>query len=305
MSQVGPHALGYWEIQPRPSKEELAAYYSHQYFQQAKGSYELVYGDKERAWIEAKSRLRVAIVEGHLGGGLTIGKPRAVLDIGCGEGFGLDAFQRAGWRIRGLDHSVAGVRAQNPHVEPFLAAGDVGDLMAAELASGNRYECITLINVLEHVLDPVSLLASAHDLLQPEGIFVVTVPNDFSELQALARAEGCANRDYWVAPPDHLQYFDRCSLGRIAEATGWVVADLLGDFPIEWFLFHPGSNYMTDPALGKGAHRARISLELQALSGTAQDAASFQRGLAAVGMCRNITAILVSKDTIRASRSGR
>ena len=305
MSQVVLHPLGYWEIQPRPSKEELAAYYSRQYFQQAKGSYELVYGAKERAWIEAKSRLRVAVVEDHLGGGSTIDNPRSILDVGCGEGFGLDAFQRAGWRIRGLDHSVAGVRAQNPHVEPFLLAGDVGDQMAAELASGSRYDCITLINVLEHVLDPVGLLASAHDLLQPHGVFVVTVPNDFSELQALARAEGFAGRDYWVAPPDHLQYFDRRSLGRIAEATDWAVADLLGDFPIEWFLFHSGSNYMADPGLGKAAHRARFMLELEALRGSMRDAAAFQRGLAAVGMCRNITAILISKGNIGASRFAR
>lgn len=305
MSKVSRHPLGFREIQPRPTKEELAAYYERQYFQQARGSYELTYGPAERSWIEAKGRVRVTVVERALASALTPSGScrRAVLDVGCGEGFGLEAFRVAGWTIRGLDHSVAGVRAQNPHLEPFLVAGDIVDSIGAELAFGRRYDCITLINVLEHVLDPVGLMESLHGLLLPGGVFVVTVPNDFSELQTLARAEGHTNREYWVAPPDHLQYFNRDSLRSTSAATGWAVVDMLGDFPIEWMLFHPGSNYLTNPSAGKPAHRARYTLELGALAGDPTDAIMFQRGLAAVGMCRNITAVLVPQEQAGARRA--
>jgi len=294
MSHTAHHALGFREIRPRPSADELRAYYAQQYFQQARGSYELHYSETELAWIRSRSRVRVDAVVDAWRGLPDPTSPRRLLDVGCGEGFGMQAFRDRGWDVRGLDFSVAGIRAQNPRLEPFLIAGDVQESITAEVAASNRYDCVTLINVLEHVLDPITLMESIHELLLPHGVLVVTVPNDFSLLQALALSEGHVEREYWVAPPDHLQYFDSDALASISDATGWRVIDLLGDFPIEWFLFHPGSNYSRLPAVGKLAHMARCAIEAQALSGKVSDALKFQRGLAAAGMCRNITALLAS-----------
>ena len=43
---------------------------------------------------------------------------------------------------------------------------------------------------------------------------------------------------------------------------GFEIRIAYASFPIDWFLFHPGSNYVADPAAGKPAHRARMAIDL-------------------------------------------
>jgi SAM-dependent methyltransferase len=211
--------------------------------------------------------------------------------VGCGEGFGLATFKAAGWRVRGIDFSIAGVRSQNPQMEPSVEVGDISAILEADCRRGFMHDCVLLLNVLEHVLEPIELLRRLLGIVRPGGVMLVTVPNDFSELQVAARSSGRATSDYWVAPPDHLQYFDRDSLRRTCESAGWIFEDVLADFPIDWFLFHPGSNYAMDRAAGKPAHHARIGIETLIYRHDTDSVAAFQRGLAAVGMGRDLTGI--------------
>jgi len=40
------------------------------------------------------------------------------------------------------------------------------------------------------------------------------------------------------------------------------VVDMYSSFPIDFYLYHPDSNYVKEPKNGKSAHRARIELDL-------------------------------------------
>ncbi len=85
--------------------------------------------------------------------------------------------------MEGLNYSLAGVSAMNPHCAGFFTVGDVNSLLEARVQSSLRYDAVWLTNVLEHVLDPPALLHRLRGLLIPGGFAVVTVPNDFSALQ--------------------------------------------------------------------------------------------------------------------------
>jgi len=98
-------------------------------------------------------------------------------------------------------------------------------------------------------------------LIAPGGVCAITVPNDFSPLQLMARAEGHIDRDFWLAPPQHLNYFEAASLTALLNRLGFEIRLGYASFPIDWFLFHPGSNYVADPAAGKAAHRARMAID--------------------------------------------
>jgi 2-polyprenyl-3-methyl-5-hydroxy-6-metoxy-1,4-benzoquinol methylase len=285
------HPLGYREVHPRPTVGELRTYYAERYFQEGCGSYEVSYDSEELAWIRSKSRHRVGLVESYLGSRPSPNARWSLLDVGCGEGFGLSAFEAHGWDVQGIDFSIAGVRSQNPHLEPSVEVGDILSILQERRRRGAVHDCVLLLNVLEHVLDPLELLQSLLRVVRPGGIMLVTVPNDYSEVQLAIRASGRATVDYWVAPPDHLQYFDRDSLARICVEAGWVGEDVLADFPIDWFLFHPGSNYVLDRGLGKSAHRARIAIETLVHGRDRTSVTLFQRGLAAVGMGRDLTGV--------------
>ena len=287
-SRLKRHPLGFWEIIDKPTPHELREYYAKKYYQEARGSYEIAYSEAEVRYFRAKLEQRLAVIRRYC----PAGAGTRLLDVGCGEGYALAFFREHGWTVRGLDFSSAGVASKNPDCKDALLTGDVFELLANEIAEGRTYDVVWLQNVLEHVLDPVSLLKSLRRLVGQDGIAVVTVPNDCSITQRAALEQSHIDRNFWVAPPDHLSYFDRESLGKAATASGWDCPDVLADFPIDWFLFHPGSNYVRNSDAGKNAHRARVELENLIHTRPVEDVVDFWSSMARLGFGRDLTAFL-------------
>jgi hypothetical protein len=151
-------------------------------------------------------------------------------------------------------------------------------------------------NVLEHVLDPIALLESLQGLTTNLGLLVVTVPNDGSKFQEwLYESKAIPNR-WWIAPPDHISYFTPKTLQRTANATGWDCLAIQADFPIDIYLAHSGSNYVTDKANGALAHQARLQLERLIFDSGLRSANEFFSALASVGLGRNVTAFMRRKE---------
>ena len=292
--KIRKNTLGYYEITPRPTQKDLESYYSEKYYQEGRGSYEITYDKVELNWIKKKYQFRLKIVEAMLWDGKKKPKRPTMLDVGCGEGFGMNAFAQEGWAVNGIDFSEAGIKSKNPQMRPFLAAGDITELLHKQIRSGFKYDCVLLVNVLEHVLKPVELMNDLRRIVCADGILLVTVPNDFSPMQELAQSLGHISSRYWIAPPDHLQYFSINSLKALGKYTGWKSQEVLGDFPIDWFLFHPGSNYIKDPTQGKLAHHARISIESEIFKLHHEVSFNLQKSWANAGMGRDITAIFRS-----------
>jgi len=129
------------------------------------------------------------------------------------------------------------------------------------------------------------------------GVAVITVPNDFSAIQKEALRVGHIDREFWVVSPDHISYFDHLSLVKICEAIGWQCLEMFGDFPIDWFLFRGGSNYIKDKSLGKSAHMPRLQLENLIHGMGVEDALVFWSAAGKVGIERDITAFVEKKKT--------
>ena len=68
--------------------------------------------------------------------------------------------------------------------------------------------------------------------------------------------------------------------------------DVVGDFPIDWFLFHPGSNYIRDKAVGKNAHFARVQIENHIHQQPIKDVIEFWSAAAKIGVGRDLTIFL-------------
>jgi len=279
------HPLGYWEIKDKPTSEEFQKYYADKYYQEAEGSYEFEYTSDELRYFQVKLEQRLAVIKRFQGEATG-----SLLDIGYGEGYNLAFFREHGWSVRGIDYSSAGVISKNPEYLEYLFTGDCYHLLLEEISLGNTYDLLWLQNVLEHVIDPIELLANLNSLISPEGILVLTVPNDFSITQICAQKYNHIDSDFWVVPPDHLNYFSAECLQNIAGGTGWKCMEVLADFPIDWFLFHQGSNFVQDKMQGKAAHIARVQLENIIHTRPIDDVIGFFSALARVGFGRNITA---------------
>lgn len=282
------HELGFLELREKPSLKELGDYYEEKYYQNESAGYRKSYSELEANVINLRVMQRAAMARSFMGS-TSNGR---ILDVGCGEGFALSHFHALGWQVSGIDFSRAGVEQMNPHCLPFVQQGDIF-LQLEHLISGNeKYNIVWLSNVLEHVLDPVLLLNSLRQLIEPDGLLVVTVPNDGNIYHESLFESGDIPHRFWIAIPDHISYFTKESLNRIATATNWDCLALQGDFPIDWYLANECSNHIIDRQSGSSAHKARLRLEqLIGLAGI--DAANrFYSSLAEVGFGRNLTAYL-------------
>ena len=291
-SKLSQNSLGYWEVTEKPTDEMLQEYYAQKYYQQCKGAHQKAYSQDELAFYEAKVIQRAAMINRLLP---TL-ENKTCLDVGCGEGFELQYFKNNGWDVKGIDFSSDGMAKQNPSCLNLLETGNVYELLDKEIESNKKYSVVWLQNVLEHVIDPQALLQKLLKLVVPDGCAVITVPNDFSALQKHALETGKIDRDFWVALPDHLSYFDAKSLRATSEANGWFCHSVTADFPIDWFLMNESSNYIQNNQVGKAAHHARVDLENLIQQQDMNKVLDFWVALAGIGMGRNITAFISPKD---------
>ncbi len=251
-------AEGWRRITPSPGAEELRAFYAGEYFQASHGTYAQAYSETELAHRSLLARLLLAAI-GEGRGGASGGK---LLEIGCGEGWFLSAADAAGYQVQGIDFSQEGLSRFHPQFLDRAQFGDAFEILDGLIEARAQADAVVMEHVLEHVIDPEALLARLPRLLSPGGVVAITVPNDFSPLQLAAKAAGVIERDFWLAPPQHLNYFNAANLPPLLERMGFAVKVGYASFPVDWFLMHPGSNYVADPAAGKGAHHARLAIDL-------------------------------------------
>ena len=160
----------------------------------------------EEAARRATARKLLAAAGPHLGGD----RPPLVLDVGCGVGLLLDEARRRGWRTQGVELSDWGVRrARHLGLDVFQGVlEDVG------FAPGS-YDAVFMIDVLEHLADPVRTLAKVSQLLRPGGVLCLVTPDADS---AAARVLG---RRWWGMLPGHVVLFPHRRLCELLRTVGF------------------------------------------------------------------------------------
>ncbi len=158
-----------------------------------------------------------------------ISHPGRWLDIGCGSGSILGAAALDGWLAVGIE--------PNPMWVPLARARGVavreGSFPAA-LTISERFDCISILDVLEHIVQPKAFLAEVMRYLTPGGVVFIQVPN----LNSLfVQLEGLGNSNF---VPGHWSYFEPTSLRNLAQEYGFEVLmmetviselDRIMDFP--------------------------------------------------------------------------
>ena len=274
---------GFVEVSNKPTAEKLAAYYRDKYFQHESGSYQSSYSKAELEYFKHKDEEKLWVLEHQ--GSLATGR---LLDIGCGEGHTLANFHSRGWNVKGLDFSVYGCEANNRSMVDHLTQGDVFASVKRLIKDQEKFDVVIMNNFLEHALDPATVLADASELLNPGGMLVIQVPNDFSELQNFLLDEGHVKRKFWLAYPDHQSYFTRDSLRNFCSAFGWNEMFCMADFPIDWYLANPHSNYVENRDKGRAAHGARVSIDTLLHGAGLEKKIDFYRSLADLNSGRQL-----------------
>jgi 2-polyprenyl-3-methyl-5-hydroxy-6-metoxy-1,4-benzoquinol methylase len=158
---LGCNSCGSHRILPRALAEQSQA-------ETLYNEYEIVVSDKELANVMRRVLKRYTEV------GLPLSPDVAVLDVGCGSGYLLNAIcDTYGCVGKGIDVderriAIARSRAKRAEFECGLF-----DSKRLE----RRYDIVMLNAVIEHVIDPVGLLSELHSALVPTGSLFVLTPN--------------------------------------------------------------------------------------------------------------------------------
>lgn len=281
---------GVVSVTPMPTPKDLEAFYADVYFQQPpSATYSTQYTEEELKQRRLRAEL---LLFAFVQAGVNRSKKRSFLEIGCGEGFLLQAAQNYGYRVKGVDFSDVGLRNFHPGLLEKVEIGDARCILKRLLVCEERFAVCAMINVLEHVIDPEMLLKGVRQIIDRDGVVAVTVPNDFSSSQLKLMDNGLIEHEFWFLPPQHLHYFNIDSIRKFAVRCGFDVVDIFADFPIDFFLFHPGSNYVRNPEQGKAAHNARIMLDLLLAEQGLEPYYRFCQAMSACGVGRNVTVLL-------------
>ena len=204
---------------PRPSgdaqadRHDSAAYFDHPYFEKRRDQTRTL--DRCRAVFELLGkRIDVRQLAGA-----------RMLDVGCDTG----TFLAAASRLYGL--TPVGLDVAQRSVAAAVAAGIEAYCAPLEQAPADlgQFRVITAIDVIEHVPDPVTLLAHVGRHLEAQGVCYLETPNIRSTVygvgRLLARTVPRSASIARLFPAEHIQYFSVAGLRAAAQRARLTLVD--------------------------------------------------------------------------------
>lgn len=140
-----------------------------------------------------------------------------VLDLGCARGDFLDFARAAGLTVEGVDLHP-GLAEEARRRGYTVHTGDLRDLADA---LGTRFDLVTLWDVIEHVDDPVGVLAACRKILRPGGLLLFHTGNaafQIPKARWLYRLRPAGGPH--LIPYQHLSHFDPASARRCLRQAG-------------------------------------------------------------------------------------
>jgi 2-polyprenyl-3-methyl-5-hydroxy-6-metoxy-1,4-benzoquinol methylase len=204
-------------LDPLPSAPEIEAFYPPAYYGWLDGparnldkrinrlAIRFYYGVESRGRSRMLRRVFSALSGRILSGLMTPWGGNRLLDIGCATGTVLDTYRRLGWRVAGIDQSAEAVALARARGLPVHC----GDVFSAPF--GPDFDVVLLNHFIEHVRDPIAVLARCATFVAPGGKIVMLTPN--------VRSLGFrwfGSCWYPLEAPRHLVLFDRHTLALLA-----------------------------------------------------------------------------------------
>lgn len=132
----------------------------------------------------------------------------SLLDVGAGSGNLVKAALDLGFEAEGIEPSVWLQREAEKRSLPVRRG------ILSDISEESRFDLITLVDVIEHVVDPMGLMAEIRRRLAPGGMALIVTPDCGS---VPARLLG---RKWWHYRVAHVGYFNPSNLRLACEKSG-------------------------------------------------------------------------------------
>ena len=239
--------------------EDSPDVYSSHYYESEKPNY-ISSNESESEWWDLTYGERISKID-SLAGYPT----KNWIDIGTGPGLFLDALKVRNKIATGIEPSIQAfnhaISKKHNVINAFFDS-----TLASQLG---EFDAGHLSEVLEHIPNPQDFLRIVKSVIKPGGYLCIVVPNDYNPIQKIF-IEKSGEGKWWLAPPFHLNYFDKNSLENLIRKSGFEVMHSTVMFPIDFFLLM-GDVYIGNGKIGKAAHERRRRFEQSFKSANALD----------------------------------
>lgn len=174
-------------------------------------------------------------------------QPETVLDVGTAAGFILQGFLESGWTGKGIEPNVLMARYGQQHLGLDIEVGTL-----ESYSNGDRYQLISMIQVIAHFKNLRAALSMAAKMTKPLGFWLIETWNRESYT---AKSLG----KYWheYSPPSVLHWFSLKDIQRLARQYGF--QEVARGRPIKWLKGGHGKSLLKyefqDLPLGKLANK--------------------------------------------------
>ncbi len=193
-----------------PIPKNLSDIYNKDYFKDESGDSDFGYSDydKDKEPMKENFISYIKKIEKLVEG-------RKIFDIGSATGYFLDLAKSRGWETFGSEISryAADIGKSRGH---NIFCGQLPDIKI-----DNKFDVITMWDVLEHLDNPHKYLYIANKILDEDGLLVI---NTINRKSIWARILG--KRWHLLIPPEHLFYYSPKSLNILLKENGFKIEEM-------------------------------------------------------------------------------
>lgn len=138
------------------------------------------------------------------------------LDVGCGYGFYVRQARQLGFDVEAIE-----LASTERRIAKELADVDAQAISFEQFeAPAGSFSAILMSQILEHAHDVNLWMEKSHRLLSQRGVLAVAVPNFASAFRRVLQ-----EKEPFITPPSHLNFFTPTSLARLLASHGFRVAE--------------------------------------------------------------------------------
>jgi len=168
----------------------------------------------------------------------------SLLDIACGDGLMTELLSHHFERVVGVDANGAHLSLARER----LPLAEFHECLVEDLVLEETFDTVTMLDLLEHVEDPVAVLKKAASFLAKDGVLIVHVPNAYAINRRLAVLMGTLEYCEELSPFDlqiagHRRSYSMATLceevgkaGLRICSTGGIFYKILSTPQMDWFL---------------------------------------------------------------------
>lgn len=142
-----------------------------------------------------------------------------VLEIGCAEGWMSELISKKVKILFSCDIAMSYLqRAKKRGINANFARIDAHCLPFPE----NLFDCVVITEVLEHLISPYKALEEIHKVLKPNGILIISVPNNMTFSNLLLHLM----KKYRQTGSAHINFYDTFSIMNLLKFVGFEIKEI-------------------------------------------------------------------------------